>query len=170
MVIRLLEVSVVLVFFASKVLILIGKRFGWLFGIFAASLAIIYFYSTGMVAYVIVQVGILAAMVYGFLKPSKKIIFELPTRLIIAAVVMTLAVFVMNGSLALPKSIVSIGLLLGNYFLTQSNFRIGWILLGLSNAFSAYFGYSNGHVFFADFQMATAVVAFIGVISQRMKE
>ncbi|MFA5833643.1 MAG: nicotinamide mononucleotide transporter [Bacteroidota bacterium] len=168
--IHLLEISIVMVFFANKVLILIGKRFAWLFGIIAASLAIIYFSSRGNLPLASLQVGILAAAVYGFLKPTKKYIFELPIRLIIIAVVIAIAVFVLNGSLELPKSIVSVGILLGNYFLARSNFHIGWLLLGLSNAVTAYFGYLKGHVFFADFQMATAVVAFVGLISRKMRD
>jgi hypothetical protein len=169
-VIRAFEVFIVIMFFANKLLLLAGKRFGWLLGIIAANLAIVYFYSRGMIPYSVLQVGVLAAMIYGYELPEKRSSLELPVRLTIGAVIMVLCAFVLTGSLSASKALVSIGNLLSNYFLARSNYQRGWLLLGLCNAAAAYFGYINGFIFFADFQMATAIVACIGLFLPKLKD
>ena len=117
--IHLLEVSIVLVFFANKVLILNGKRFGWLLGIIAGIFAIVYFYSQGKIPMAGLQVGIVGFSTYGFLLTPKKKIMEWPLRILIGFILLSLVIFTFTGTVELLKSLVGTGLLLGNYFLAR---------------------------------------------------
>jgi hypothetical protein len=164
--IHLLQISIVLVFFTNKLLILIGKKFGWLLGIFAASLAIFYFHFSNLIPYMILNIGIVVLMIYGFLNPKENFVIKVLVRLILVGVPAALLFFVFNGLLLVPQLLACLGIFFGTYFLIFPQTWIGWLILGIANFLAAYLGYIKGHIFFADFQLATAILAFIGVVTK----
>ena len=80
--------------------------------------------------------------------------------LLIAAVLFF--VFAYNGLITMIELLSSFGMLWGTYFLTHKRVRWGWILYGVAHLLAARLGYQKDQDFFADFQLASAIVSFIG--------
>lgn len=165
---RLLEISVSLIFFTNKVLVLAGKKFGWLVGSIAAVLAAIYFYLLGFYVYTALELGLIVLMGYGFFKSSKKNLkVEVLIRFVIVVVMLALSVFVFQGKLTIIEFVSSLGMLWGTFFLTHDRVRLGWILYASANIGSAYLGFQKEQQFFMDFQIASAIVCATGAVVEK---
>ena len=162
-----LQVSVSLLFFMNKVFILIGKKSGWLIGAIAASLAIFYFYFIGLYVYTVLEVGLVILMSYGFFKKDeKKPKTEMIIRLVTVVVMLIQTGLAFKGMITIVELSSSLGLVVGTFFLTHQKIKAGWILYGIGHILTAILGYNKGQQFFADFQIASAIVSFIGCIKK----
>ena len=163
--IQLLSISVAIIFFANKIFVLIGKRTGWLLGVIAAILAIFYFYLIELYVYTALEFGLIALMGYGFLvKNHKSKLIENFIYSVITLVMLTLTYFIFSGAMTVYEFVSSVGLLFGTYFLTHEKTKFGWACYSLRHLISVYIMYDKDQQFFADFQLASAVVAMVGVI------
>lgn len=161
--VAVLEVAVALIFFANKVFVLIGKKSGWLLGSIAAFLAVIYFYLIGLYIFTVLEIGIMILMGYGFWKKDEKNPkVEFLIRLVILVVMVTLTFFVFSGLISIAELTSSLFFLFGTFFLTHRKERLGWVLYCVAHIFSSYVGYKKDQDFFADFQVASAIVCFAG--------
>lgn len=159
-----LQVSVSLIFFVNKVLVLIGKKSGWLLGVLAAFLAIFYFYCIGLYVYTALEFGLIVLMGYGFFKSEeRKPYVETAIRGVTAIVMFALTWFAFSGFITIIELFSSLGLLAGTYFLTHEKVRVGWLLYSMAHVLAAILGYYKEQQFFADFQIASAIVSLIGV-------
>ena len=163
--VQLLSVSVALIFFANKIFVLFGKRTGWLLGVIAAILAIFYFYLIELYVYTALEFGLIALMGYGFLvKNQKSKLIENLIYSVITIVMLTIQYFIFSGMMTVYEFISSAGLLFGTYFLTHEKSNWGWACYCVGHLISVYIMYDKDQQFFADFQLASAVVAMVGVI------
>ena len=160
-----LQILVSLIFFANKVFVLAEKKVGWLLGAIAATLGVFYFYFLGLYVYTALEVGLIILMGYGFLKKDhKNPTVETMIRLVTIAVMCLLAFFAFSGLITIVELGSSLGLLLGTFFLTHRKVKTGWILYTLGHLLGAYLGYNKGQQFFADFQVASAIISIVGVM------
>ena len=165
--IPILEIAVGVIFFANKVFVLAGKRLGWFVGAVAAILAFFYFLLIGLYIYMILEVGLVVLMGYGFLyqgsRRNKKV--ERLLHYTIAIIMMTLTYFVFSGLMTVIEFAGSITMLSGTYYLTHDKMRLGWAIYGVSHIFVIILAYHVNQLFFAHFQIASAIVALVGSIN-----
>ncbi|HCY17856.1 MAG: hypothetical protein UR70_C0009G0001 [Candidatus Nomurabacteria bacterium GW2011_GWB1_35_20] len=166
MLLTFLRISVSLIFFSNKILVLIGKNStGWLMGSIAGILAIFYFFLLELYVYMVMEFGIFVLMFYGFLIGKEK---NTKTELIInwflIGILGAFAYFVFSGILTIVEFFSSIAFLLGTYYLIHTKPRLGWILYVLAHAGSTYLGFEKKENFFATFQLASVIVAIIGFL------
>ncbi len=159
-----LQVLVSLFFFANKVFVLLGKRTGWLLGVIAAVLGIFYFYIIGFYVFSVMQLGLFSLMSYGFLSHNEKNSKVETWIRIMSVVVMTvLAISAFSGLLTLIELVSALCLISGTYYVAQGRTQLGWGICVLGHLAAAYLGYSKGgQQLFADFQIASAIVSFVG--------
>lgn len=160
-----LQVSVALIFFVNKVLVLIGKRSGWIFGACGAALAIWYLYLINLYVYTAAEAGLFVLMLHGFRKngsgkPNEMV--EIGVRFLTLLVMLLLSWFAFNGFLTIVEFASACGLLIATYLIAEGYVRSGWALAGLAHLCAMYLTYPKGQTFFADFQAASAAVSFIG--------
>jgi hypothetical protein len=162
-----LQISVSLLFFMNKVFVLIGKKSGWLLGAIAASLAIFYFYFIGLYVYTVLEVGLVILMGYGFFKKEEKNPrVETTIRVVTIAVMLIQTTLAFKGMITIVELGSSLGLVIGTFLLTHQKVKAGWILYGIAHILAAVLGYNKGQQFFADFQIASALVSFVGCIKK----
>lgn len=165
--ISILEVAVSVVFFANKLGVLIEKRLGWLIGVIAAALAILYFFFLNLVVFMVLEVGLVILMGYGYWKKEDvNVRVEWFIRIAITVVMGFLTYFVFAGFLTIMEFIGSVLMLWGTYFLTHKKVLWGWVIYGVSHVFATIVGYGAEQPFFAHFQIASAMVAGAGVIKE----
>ncbi len=165
---QVLQVAVSLIFFANKVFVLIEKRSGWLLGTIAAILACWYFFLLNLFVYTALEIGLVILMGYGFLKKdqtNKKV--EWFIRLSLLTSMTVIAIFSFQGKLTSAEFGSSIFMLFGTYHLTHKAKRFGWLLYALAHCGAAYIGYAKLQNLFGDFQIASAIVCFAGVINSK---
>jgi hypothetical protein len=116
----------------------------------------------------VAEIGLLVLMFYGLLlkeKTSAKITNAI--QIITTITICALACFTFSGKLTIIEFTASGLILAGTYFLTQKNFRLGWLIMLLSHLCAAYLGISKNQDFFAHFQIASAIVSFAGAIKTK---
>ena len=165
--IEILEIAVGVIFFANKVFLLAGKRLGWFIGTIAATLAFFYFLLLGLYIYTVLEVGLVVLMGYGFLhrrsRRNKKV--ERVLHYTIAIIMTVLAYFVFSGLMTMIEFVGAVTMLSGTYYLTHNKMRLGWAVYGVSHIFVIILAIYANQMFFAHFQMASAIVALVGVIN-----
>src|SRR3989338_8998263 len=62
-----LEISTAIIFLGHKILLVLGKKSGWVMGIIGAIISLYYFYAIGLYLYMILQMGGIVQMAYGLL-------------------------------------------------------------------------------------------------------
>jgi len=165
-----LAISVSIIFFANKVLILIGKKNGWLLGAIAGLLAIFYFFLLKLQIYVVMEFGVFVLMFYGFIvKKEKNQKVELIINLFLVSMLGIFSYFVFTGILTIIEFSSSVSFLMGTYYLTHSKPQLGWILFILAHTGSTYLGFLKGEDFFGAFQVASIIVAIIGSIYPKLE-
>lgn len=165
--IHFLEMAVSLIFFTNKTMILVGKKVGWLIGAIAAVLAAVYFYQIGLNVFMVLEIGLVILMTYGFLKKKEaKRGAENRIRGVIVIVMFLMFLFCFNGSMTLAEFISGLGMLFGTYFLTRRRMVVGWALYVCAHALCAWIGYEKGQDFFYHFQIASAIVSLTGLIKE----
>lgn len=160
-----LQVSVSVIFFANKVFVLVGKKVGWALGAFAALLALVYFFLINLKVFTVLEAGLIVLMLYGLImggQKSPRVEWWIRGTTTIAMLVM--AGFSATGKLTLAELLASAGMLWGTYFLASCAKRTGWALYVAAHTFSAMVGYGHDQHFFGDFQVASAIVALVGVV------
>src|SRR6185436_11106639 len=162
--IQFLQISVSLIFFVNKVVLLIGKKTAWLIGVIAAFLAIFYFYLIGLYVYTCLEFGLIALMVYGFfVKEKRNNAVEKIINGIVILVMLMLSYFAFNGIMTVWEFVSSVLLLIGTYLLTHKEMQFGWLLYCFAHVSAAYVGYQKDQDFFVDFQIASVIVSAVGV-------
>ncbi len=165
-----LQILVSVIFFTQKVFVLTEKKVGWLLGAIAATLAIFYFYLIHLYVYTALEFGLIALMVYAFLKKERKNPkVETWIRMITIMVMLALGYFAWSGLITIVELGSSLGLLLGTFLLTHQHPKAGWWLYALGHVLAAYLGYHKGQQFFADFQIASAIVSIAGALKLSQK-
>ena len=77
---------------------------------------------------------------------------------------LALGYFAFTGVMTLVQFFSSVLLLMGTYYLTHKKLSWGWILYAISHVLAAIVGYKVGQIFFADFQIASAIISIAGLI------
>ena len=165
--VQFLQVSVSLILFTNKILVLMGRKSGWLIGAIGCALAIIYLYLIELYVFTALEIGLIVLMLYGyFVKQNKNIHIENTIRIVIILSMMAISYFAFAGLLTVFELISSAGLLFGTYYLTHNKTTLGWLLYCIGHLITAYIGYNKGQDFFADFQIASAIVSIMGIIKK----
>ena len=166
--IQFLQISISLIFFANKTFVLIDKKTGWLIGAIGAIMGTLYFFLLHLYCFTVLDAGLVILMGYGFIvKSQKNQKVENFIHIVIALAMITLGYFAFSGLMTIVEFFSSILLLLGTYFLTHKKISLGWILYAISHILAAIVGYKVGQMFFADFQIASAIVLIAGLIKAR---
>ena len=172
--IEVISILVSLIFFVNKILVLLGKKIGWLVGAFAAVLAIIYFLMLELYIFTVLEFGLIVLMGYGFwAKEETNLSVEKLIQIVIVVVMTVLVFFAFTGMMTVYEFTGAILMLLGTYFLTHRREALGWLLYGISHLFAAYVTNQKGQQFFADFQIASALVsaiAFLLIVKKKSKK
>ena len=163
--IQFLQISVSLILFSNKILVLIGKKTGWLLGAIGCTLAIAYLYLIELYVFTTLEFGLVSLMLYGFLaRNSKNTRVENLIRIVTILAMLAMTYFAFAGMMTIYELLSSAGLLFGTYFLTHNKVALGWTLYCIGHLVTAYLGYNKNQNFFADFQLASALVSIVGVI------
>ena len=161
--IQFLEISVALIFFINKLLVLVKIKSGWLVGAIGAILATLYLYLLGLYVYTILEIGLIVLMAYGFFVKEKNPTIEKSINMLIFIILLIFTYFAIHGDLVIAQFISSVGMLLGTYFLIHKKPVLGWIGYLVGHSICAYLGYQKHQTFFADFQIASALVSIIAL-------
>lgn len=161
-----LQVAVSVIFFANKTLVLVGRKSGWLVGAIAATLATVYFFRIQLYVYTVLELGLIILMGYGFwCHQHKNPRVESFIHWVVALVMLAMTCFVFSGLMTVIEFASSVGLLVGTFFLTHDKLWLGWFLYTVAHGLAAILGYHKGQPFFADFQVASAIVSFVGLMN-----
>mgnify|MGYP000305380256 CR=1 FL=1 len=161
--IQFLQISVSIIFFANKLFVLLGKRAGWIFGAIAATLALFYFYKLELYVYTTLEGGLIVLMLYGFF-PNRSKQTELWIRILIALTMLAIGYYAFSGYITIIEFVSSIFLLWGTYLLANKKLIFGWSAYIIAHALATILGYKVGQIFFADFQLASVIVAVAGLV------
>ncbi len=132
-------------------------------GAIAASLSILYFSLLNLLIFAVLEVGLVILMGYGYWKKKEvNVRVEWLIRTAIMLVMAVLTYFVFRGLMTVVEFTASILMLWGTYFLTHRRMFVGWYIYGVAHIFSTMVGVSAEQPFFADFQIASAMVALFG--------
>ena len=165
-----LQVVVSITYFAQKIFILYGKKSGWLVGVVAALLAIVYYQRIGLHIYVVLNIGMSVLMAYGFFKKAdKKPMVELAIRLVTLVVMGYMTFHVFRGTMTIVELISSAVLLFGTYLLTHDYMKSGWGLFFVGHAFAVPLGYEKMQYIFMWFQVASAIASVVGMMQKPKK-
>lgn len=161
-----LEVALALMFFANKALLIIGKRIGWLFGFVAAFFGIYYFFSVELYIFTVLEFGFATLMWYGYRKSSKESSArtEMWIRGVLTAVMALLTYFLFHGFMTVLEFVSTLFALWGAYLLTGIHVRWGWGIWSIGHFLSTIVCEDKGQVFFAHFQLASAILTGAGVL------
>ncbi|MFH0950881.1 MAG: hypothetical protein V1765_00190 [bacterium] len=158
-----LQVIISILFFAQKIFILIDKKSGWLIGALSALIGTVYFYSVNMYCFTALECGLTVLMIYGyFTKQDKNLTVEKIINIVTALLISALAYWAFTGVMTIAEFISSLSSVAGVYLLTHRKLRSGWLFLGVSHVLAAIVGYNANQWFFADFQLASTIVALAG--------
>jgi len=162
-VIFVLQVIMSVAFFAQKVFILIDKKSGWLVGALSALIGTVYFYSVHMYCFATLECGLTILMFYGyFTKETKNSTVERIINIVTASCITALAYWAFAGVMTVAEFVSSLSSMAGVYWLTHRKLKLGWLSLGISRILAAVVGYHANQWFFADFQLASTIVALAG--------
>lgn len=168
--IQFLEIVISLLLFSNKLLVLIDKKSGWVIGAIGCFIAMWYLYLLKLYVFTILEIGLIVLMLYGYLAGKEK--KDSVERMIIAFLILVMAsltYFLFEGSITTYQFVGGIALTIGTYYLTHGKAIIGWILYCIGHIVTAYLGYQKHQLFFADFQIASAIVSIIAIIKIRRK-
>jgi len=162
-----------IIFFLNKILVVSGskesniRRIGWLLGAIGSVLAVVFSLMLHLYVFAVLQFGLIFLQGYGFLaKRDKNMRVEKLLNLIIFVMMVTLAYFLSVGILTLFELGGSIGILLGIYFLTHSNQKLGWILCAFGHGCTVYVMHEKSQYIFAIFQVLSIFVSIYGLFKK----
>jgi len=118
-----------------------------------------------MHVYTVLNLGLAVIMGYAFLKKEEanpKVADWL--RFFTGAIMLSLTFFVFDGLITIIEFASSIGLLVGTILLAHGGIKLGWLVFGIAHLLAAYLGYEKEQQYFADLQIASAIVAAIGIL------
>lgn len=162
--VAILQVAVAWVFFANKVLVLVGRRSGWAVGVLGAALALVYFYLLDLFLFTVLELGLIVLMLYGFAAHGgSRSRFELVARVAITLAMTAMVWFVFTGVMTVVEFMSALLMLWGTYLLASGSLAWGWGLSVVAHALAGVIGWSKNQLTFADFQVASSIVALIGV-------
>ena len=163
--IMFLQISISLIFFTNKAFVLIDKKTGWLIGAIGAVMGTLYFSLLHLYCFAVLDAGLVVLMGYGFFaKAQKNQKVENVLHLVIILAMFSLGYFAFSGVMTVVQFFSSALLLMGTYLLTHQKTSWGWILYAISHVLAAIVGYKVGQMFFADFQIASAIISIAGLI------
>lgn len=166
--IQFLQIAVSLILFSNKIFVLIERKTGWLLGAIGCTLAIFYLYLIELYVFTTLEFGLVVLMLYGFLKKDRgNNRTETWIRIVIFLSMIVMTYFAFTGMMTIYELLSSTGLLFGTYFLTHDKKSLGWILYCIGHCITAHLGYNKDQDFFADFQIASAIVSVVGVIQSQ---
>lgn len=151
--------------FAYKVMVYAGRKTGWILGSVSAVLGTIYFYLLDMYVYTVLDVGLVVLLAYAFFKKdtvSKDV--QTWVRVLTGTVMLIISAAAFNGMLTVVETVSTFGLLIGTVLLTHGRESLGWVLHAMAHLLAAYLGYEKEQAFFADLQIASAIVSILGAI------
>lgn len=150
--------------FANKVFLLLGKRTGWFLGFLAGVLFVAYFFSIHLYIFSTVQVGFTALMFYGYISNGNvSIRLRKTITIILSIIAIFLASAIFKGHLTIIESVSVLLAVWGTYFLVLKKYNYGWIMYFISHITSAYLTFLKDQYIFVFFQIASAVIAILGI-------
>lgn len=162
--ILVLQILVSGFYFSNKVLIYKGRKVGWLMGALAATLAVLYFSLLHRYVYIILNVGLIILMGYGFLKKNKTSPnVEMLIRLVTIVVMVILTFSAWSGLTTAVELVSSVGLFIGTFFLTHNRAKTGWILYCVGHATAIHIGYCTHQWIFLVSQIASVIVSILAI-------
>lgn len=160
-----LQIGVSIMFFTYKVMILVGRKTGWLLGAVAAACAIYYFYLIELYVYVALEFGLIALMTYGFMKSDEqKPEVEIIIRGVTMLSMLVMSILAFQGVITIVELASSLGLLVGTFLLTHGRPTSGWLCYAIAHFLAAYLGYAKDQQFFADLQLGSGIVSVVGMM------
>jgi hypothetical protein len=171
--VQFLEIVISLLLFSNKILVLIDKKSGWAIGAIGCFIAMWYLYLLKLYVFTILEIGLIVLMMYGYLAGKEK--KDSVEKLIIAFLIIVMAsltYFLFEGSITVYQFIGGTTLIIGTYCLTHGKPITGWILYCIGHLVTAYIGYNTKPIpqtFFADFQIASAIVSIVAIVKIRKK-
>lgn len=165
----ILQVLVSIIFFVNKVLVLKGKKSGWLVGAIAATLAVAYFILIELYVYTGLEFGLIILMGYGFVKndEQRNPQVELSIQGFTVILMLGLTYFAFAGQLTIVELFSSLGLLVGTYLMTHGRLSTGWAICAVAHALAAYLGIHKDQHIFAGFQSASVIVSTWGAMKKQ---
>ena len=162
---------VAVLFFTNKVLVLTGRKSGWLLGAVASLLSICYFFVLKLYILTALQCGLVVLMGYGFfVKETKNQKVELVINYSVVLVMSSLVYFAFAGLMTVLEFFTSVSMLLGIYRMTHGKMKIGWLICMVGHLLTAYIMHFQKHQdVYAGFQVASAVVSYIGFLDEKRK-
>ncbi len=163
--------AVAVAFFWNKLLLLEDSdKKGWVVGAVTAPVCTWYFFSVGTYVFTVFEVGITAIMVYGALKgEQKRPRVELALAIATLVTMSVLTFFVMTGLLTVLEFVGSVIGLAGMYCMAHDQRKYGWPLCAVSHICTAVVMHDKHQDFFAAFQVASAMVSYVGYEKCKIK-
>lgn len=162
-----LQVAVSLLFFVQKAMLAFGRKSGWLIGILAASLGVLYFWRVNLFVYTTLEFGLIAIFGYALFAESASKDTLNQMRVATGIVMVALTCFAWKGALTMIEFGSSAGLLIGSFLLADGYIRSGWFISCIAHALGAWLGFSKGQHIFADFQVASAIVSILATAEMK---
>lgn len=161
----MLEIIVASLYFINKIFLSLEKKTGWIVGFLAALTASIYFLNLKLYILVVLEVGYLFLMAFGFLNFGKKSGLDLYVNIIMVIVMLILLINI--DETGVPEFIVSIAFIMAIHALAKHRWHLGWILFIFSHLLMAYITYSKNQYFFCIMQLASIGIAFFALSKKR---
>lgn len=161
---QILQVLIGISAFVNKVLLIQRIRVGWLIGALATLLAIYYFLILHFYVYAVVEVGLTILMVYGyFFETHKKQLMEYLINGVTLLFMILICFFTSTGFMSVLELVGAISMIAGAYTFTHERRGFGWGLYLITHLVTAYLCYPKQQQFFGDMQIASALVAGVGL-------
>ncbi len=165
-----MEIVVAVVFFVNKFFLLVDRKDGWLWGAVGCLLAIVYFYLIHLFVYMVMDVGLVILMTYGYLKKdAKRPMVELTIQITSAVVMIIMAYCAFNGMLTVLELVSAMGMLIGTYLLSHEKVRIGWILYAITGVLAVFVCIEKYQQVLVVFQICQVVFALFAIFGEQRK-
>ncbi len=153
--------------FANKLLLLLGKRSGWMLGFLAGILFVIYFFLIGFTIYAVVQIGFSFLMLYGYfsykaLSKSARII----ATVLLSFIALGITIITFNGGLTMLEALSALLASWATYFLASKDNTKGWGTFCIAHLILIYLTALKHQYISAIFQALSAVVSVLGIIKE----
>ncbi len=165
----LMEITISVVFFYNKYLVLQGKKSGWFWGALAATMAIFYFHQVDMHVFAAMQGGLVVLMGYGMFPENwKRPQVELALISVIILTLLILGYMIAIGEVTL-QLVASVGIILGTHCLTHKKMILGWSAYLNAHCFAAYVCWKEQLYVISFFQALSAVVSIVALVRLEKK-
>ncbi len=158
----MLQYLVGTIYFLNKVLLALGKRSGWVIGVIAAILAILYYLTLDLYTLITLEAGFLALMIFGWFNHARELRAD---RFIYPLMIVVMAYLLWSGATEGPlELVISLTFMIAIYDLAKHRWQRGWIFMGLAHGLMAWLAFRELQYFFGSAQVLSAGVAVYALL------